>query len=191
MKLTFKKAVLLVMLCWAGIKLYERHQAENVIDWSVIPNRTAEEINQEELLAFLPVWSDYVQHNIGDASLENDLPPQAEKWLLRRKWRPKRFFYVEQRLRVILKTLEQHQNSQQMISSLEQQLAALRARQTESGQYDPQAVSLASSIENLLREQQARLNIEKVSPQELSLVAPLQPGVREALELNPERHGNG
>ena len=98
---------------------------------------------------------------------------------------------MEQRLRVILKTLEQHQNSQQMISSLEQQLAALRARQTESGQYDPQAVSLASSIENLLREQQARLNIEKVSPQELSLVAPLQPVVREALELKPERNGNG
>lgn len=185
MKRHFKKIILLLLLCWAGVKFYNRYQAENAIDWNSIPDRKTVEITQEELMAFLPVWSDYVQQNIGDLHLEENLSPQAEKWLLRNKWRPARFFYVEQRLRVILKTLEQHQNNQRMINGLEQQLAALRSRQVESGQYDPQAVSLANSLEKMISEQQARLNIEQITPQELALIAPLQPVVREALERRP------
>ena len=167
MKLNFKKIVLLGLLCWGGMQFYNNYQAENTIDWETIPNRTSTEINQDELMEFLPVWSDYIQHNTGNHQ-EYELSPQEEKWLLRRKWRPKRFFYVEQRLRIILKTLEQYQNNQRMINGLEQQLAALRARQQQTGQYDPQTDSLASSLENMIREQQARLNVEQITPQELA-----------------------
>ena len=50
-------------------------------------------------------------------------------------------------------------------------------------QPDPRIMSLENSIENMIREQQARADIEKISPAELELVEPLQPVLREV--LNP------
>ena len=52
-----------------------------------------------------------------------------------------------------------------------------------SMQPDPRIMSLENSIENMIREQQARADIEKISPAELELVEPLQPVLREV--LNP------
>lgn len=188
----FRKLVLLALALWIGLHIYTLYREKNAIDLAQIPNRTTAEINSEELKEFLPVWSDYVQHNISDmgrqaVSLssgrpEDNLSPQATEWLLRRKWRPQRFFYVEQRLRVILKTLAYRRQSENMIDSLNRQLAELQKKQSETNIFNPQIASLSNSIENLIREQKARINVEKITPEELELVKPLQVVLREVLD---------
>lgn len=189
---TFRKLLLLLLALWIGSHIYTLYREKNAIDLAQIPNRTTAEINSEELTEFLPVWSDYVQHNISDlgrqaVSLssgrpEDNLSPQATEWLLRRKWRPQRFFYVEQRLRVILKTLDYRRQSENMIDSLNRQLAELQKKQSETNVFNPQIASLSNSIENLIREQKARINVEKITPEELELVKPLQVVLREVLD---------
>lgn len=188
----FRKLVLLVLALWLGSRIYMLYREPQAIDMAQIPNRTSSEIDKEELMSFLPVWSDYVQQNISDVGRqavslssgkpEDNLSKQAAEWLLRRNWRPARFFYVEQRLRVILKTIEYRQQSEKMIQSLTRQLSDLQRKQAETNNFNSQIASLSNSIENLIREQQSRVNIEKVTPQELELVTPLHAHLWETLE---------
>lgn len=187
------KILFLLLVAGAGIRYCNLYREEQKIDLSQIPDRTSAEVGKEELMAFLPVWSDYVQQNISElgqkpVSLESGRPednlsPKAQEWLLRRGWHPRRFFYVEQRLRAALKTLQCRRHGAEVVKSLQDQLDDLREQQSLTMQPDPRIMSLENSIENMIREQQARADIEKISPAELELVEPLQPVLREV--LNP------
>jgi len=194
MKLSLKKIIILALALWLGVRWYENYRARTAINLEAIPNRTSAEISKEELYEFLPVWSDFIQQNVSgqnaedvmlaDGRPEDNLSPEARDWLLRRNWRPHRFYYVEQRLRAILKTLDSRRENEQMIARLEQRLAALKAAQAQNGKPDPRIESLSSSLEKMIREQQARLNIEQITPQELELLIPLQSVIRETLSLS-------
>lgn len=88
------KILFLLLAAGAGIRYCNLYREEQKIDLSQIPDRTSAEVGKEELMAFLPVWSDYVQQNISElgqkpVSLESGRPednlsPKAQEWLLRR-----------------------------------------------------------------------------------------------------------
>lgn len=190
-KISLVKIGIIFLLLWSGVKLYNFYEEKNAINYAIIPNRTSQEITQEELLSFLPVWSDYTEQNISElgqkpislvsGNPEDNLSPQAKEWLLRRLWYPKRFFYVEQRLRVILHTLEHQKASQTLIQDLSTQLINLQMQQAQNVVPDPQLASQISSIENMIQEQTQKQNIEQITPQELELIRPLQAVIKETL----------
>ncbi len=190
MKLNFRKIIFVLLVFWLGIKAYDRHNPKTEINWDAIPNRTTVEITSEEVMEFLPVWREFAEKNLREtqqASLGNGLPednlsPAAQEWLLRHQWRPQRFFYVEQRLRLILNTLEVRRHSEEVIKNMQKQLADLQQRQAYSNSQDPQIISMKSSMEKMIREQQARMNIEKITPQELEMATPLQMVLKDALD---------
>ena len=53
------KILFLLLAAGAGIRYCNLYREEQKIDLSQIPDRTSAEVGKEELMAFLPVWSDY------------------------------------------------------------------------------------------------------------------------------------
>lgn len=190
MKLNIRKIIFVLLVFWLGVKTYDHYNPKTEINWDAIPNRTTVEITSEEVMEFLPVWREFTEKNLQEtqqASLGNGLPednlsPAAQEWLLQHQWRPQRFFYVEQRLRLILNTLELRRHSEDVIKNMQSQLAALQKQQVYTNRQDPQILSMQNSIEKMIREQQIRMNIEKITPQELEMAAPLQTVLKEALD---------
>ena len=60
------KILFLLLAAGTGIRYCNLYREEQKIDLSQIPDRTSAEVGKEELMAFLPVWSDYVQQNISE-----------------------------------------------------------------------------------------------------------------------------
>ena len=190
-KISIIKIILTICVLLAGIKYYNAYQASQAINYDIIPKRESKEINQEELMSFLPVWSDYMEQHISElgkrpVSLsaghpEDNLSKDAKEWLLRRLWYPNRFFYVEQRLRAILQTIEYQVQSDKLIKELSQQYATLQAQQAQNAIPDPNLSSIMNSIENMIQSQKRKENIEKISPEEIKLVLPLQAVIKDAL----------
>lgn len=190
-KISFTKIIVVFLLLWGGIKLYNYYQAKNAINYAAIPNPTSKEISEQELMAFLPVWSDYMQQNISElgkrpvslasGAPEDNLSDEAKEWLLRRLWYPKRFFYVEQRLRSILKTIDQKEQSNALIADLSRQYEEVSAQQSQNITPDPKLTSQMSSIQNMIHLQQQKQNVEQISDAEIKLITPMKSAVRDAL----------
>lgn len=190
-KLSFTKIIIVLLALWGGIKLYDGYQAKNTINYALIPNPTSKEISESELKAFLPVWADYMQQNISElgkrpvslasGAPEDNLSDEAKEWLLRRLWYPKRFFYVEQRLRAILKTLDQQEQSNALIADLSKQYEELSVQQAQNVIPDPKLTSQMSGIENMIHQQQQQQNVEQISDAELNLIAPMKAAVKDTL----------
>ena len=190
-KISFTKIIIVLLALWGGIKLYDGYQAKNTINYALIPNPTSKEISEQELMAFLPVWADYMQQNISElgkrpvslasGAPEDNLSDEAKEWLLRRLWYPKRFFYVEQRLRAILKTLDQQEQSNALIADLSKQYEELSVQQAQNVIPDPKLTSQMSGIENMIHQQQQQQNVEQISDAELNLIAPMKAAVKDTL----------
>ena len=190
-KISFTKIIIVLLALWGGIKLYDGYQAKNTINYALIPNPTSKEISESELKAFLPVWADYMQQNISElgkrpvslasGAPEDNLSDEAKEWLLRRLWYPKRFFYVEQRLRAILKTLDQQEQSNALIADLSKQYEELSVQQAQNVIPDPKLTSQMSGIENMIHQQQQQQNVEQISDAELNLIAPMKAAVKDTL----------
>ncbi len=190
-KISFTKIIIVLLALWGGIKLYDGYQAKNAINYALIPNPTSKEISESELKAFLPVWADYMQQNISElgkrpvslasGAPEDNLSDEAKEWLLRRLWYPKRFFYVEQRLRAILKTLDQQEQSNALIADLSKQYEELSVQQAQNVIPDPKLTSQMSGIENMIHQQQQQQNVEQISDAELNLIAPMKAAVKDTL----------
>ena len=190
-KISFTKIIIILLALWGGIKLYDGYQAKNTINYALIPNPTSKEISESELKAFLPVWADYMQQNISElgkrpvslasGAPEDNLSDEAKEWLLRRLWYPKRFFYVEQRLRAILKTLDQQEQSNALIADLSKQYEELSVQQAQNIIPDPKLTSQMSGIENMIHQQQQQQNVEQISDAELKLIAPMKAAVKDTL----------
>lgn len=190
-KISLTKIIIVLLLLWVGGEWYNYYKAKNAINYALIPNPTSKEISEQELMAFLPVWSDYMQQNISElgkrpvslasGAPEDNLSDEAKEWLLRRLWYPKRFFYVEQRLRAILKTIDYQEQNDLLISDLSRQYEELSAQQAQNPTPDPSLESLMSGIENMIREQQQKQNVEQISEEELKLITPMKSAVKDAL----------
>ncbi len=190
-KISLTKIIIVLLLLWVGGEWYNYYKAKNAINYALIPNPTSKEISEQELMAFLPVWSDYMQQNISElgkrpvslasGAPEDNLSDEAKEWLLRRLWYPKRFFYVEQRLRAILKTIDYQEQNDLLISDLSRQYEELSAQQAQNPTPDPSLESLMSGIENMIHLQQQKQNVEQISEEELKLITPMKSAVKDAL----------
>lgn len=190
-KISLTKIIIVLLLLWVGGEWYNYYKAKNAINYALIPNPTSKEISEQELMAFLPVWSDYMQQNISElgkrpvslasGAPEDNLSDEAKEWLLRRLWYPKRFFYVEQRLRAILKTIDYQEQNDLLISDLSRQYEELSAQQAQNAIPDPSLESLMSGIENMIHLQQQKQNVEQISEEELKLITPMKSAVKDAL----------
>ena len=175
---------LVALAAWIGGNMHAHK-----IDMSKIPNPQTVEISQAELQAFIPVWTEYLERekskpnnyipSMSATQPEESLDKETQEWLLRRQWRPKRFFYVEQRLLTIIKTLELNQQTAQNIANLQNQRASLQQQKAQGVESTKQMLSLESGLENMIRAQQLRVNIEHITPEELQLVAPVRPMIQE------------
>lgn len=141
------------------------------------------EISAPELDSFLKIWPSYIREGIADLGYSQislsmktsvkDMNKQAAAWLAEKNWDADRFFYVEQRLRTILKTLEVDERISDNIEGLKTQLQISGGEQ------------LSGMIEGLIAEQQQRLNIEKISRPELEMVKRRRPEILQILNTVP------
>lgn len=133
-------------------------------------------VTPEEMNAFLPTWSKYAhdkisKNNFHQISLSDKAASQKlEKWLYKRGWEVDRFFYVEQRLAAIIKSIYLQKHSEDTIKILREQL------KTET---NPQIIN---NIENLIASQKQISNVEGVSAAEIAMVSPRLEEIEQILE---------
>ena len=140
------------------------------------PEKNAEVITPKEVNAFLDVWPEFLQTNAanGEASqlsLANGkasevLSPSLKRWFEVKGWDVDRFFYVEQRLRAIIKT-------EMLLSNIQNNKKLL-----EKGR--------DSNLKNIINEQERQVNAEKVSTEELEMIRPVLYKVSKILEAESQ-----
>lgn len=125
------------------------------------------EISKNELAAFLKTWPEYKQAGLDKVGLsqyaQSDAEmasPKTSRWLRRKGWDVKRFYYIEQRVRAIISTIKKDDfilKNNQMIM----------AQAQGSGNSD-----VTGALLKLAQSEYKKLNIEKITPQERAMVTP-------------------
>lgn len=148
---------------------------EEIVE-TVIQAPSADVITPEEMEAFLPTWSKYAhskisKNNFRQISLsDKTASKKLEKWLYKRGWKVDRFFYVEQRLAAIIKSIYLQKHSEDTIKIFREQL------KTET---NPQ---IADNIQKMIASQEQISNIEGVSAAEIAMVSPRLEEIERILE---------
>lgn len=133
-------------------------------------------ITPEEMEAFLPTWSKYAhskisKNNFRQISLsDKTASKKLEKWLHKRGWEVERFFYVEQRLASIIKSIYLQKHSEDTIKLLQEQLKSEKDLQ------------IADNIKKLIASQEQISNVEGVSAAEMAMVSPRLTEIEQILE---------
>lgn len=126
------------------------------------------EVSSDEMHKFLQVWPKYINNDVSklavfQVSFKDDLPSKSLNkkvinWLDSKDWNTDRFFYVEQRLRAIVQTIENKKHVADMQKILQTQLATEK---------NP---SVIESIQQNLASQVQGFNVERISPEEQDMV---------------------
>ena len=97
-----------------------------------IPIITSTEISDLEVIHYITTKQQYLDDNInitsdlrGNPNLEDILDKEIHEWFLVREWRPKRFFYVENRLSLILSCLHNQELMLNKADRLDREAAIL------------------------------------------------------------------
>lgn len=135
---------------------------------SCLPLSSATEISLMEANAFLAVWSEYMAEGLNNdisdkvslisGELKTALPWKVNFWLNRHCWTAERFYYVEQRLRAIIRTLYLREHTQVVKEILSVQM---------KNEIDE---NKKASYQSMIDMQDAIANVEVVSEAELQIV---------------------
>lgn len=89
-------------------------------------------VTDNEVEAFLPLWQEYIKSGMSkevsdkisliSGDFAEKLPLRIQVWLNKHCWTPERFFYVEQRLQAILRTLYLQQHTSAVKQVLTEQM---------------------------------------------------------------------
>lgn len=130
---------------------------------------STETVSHNEMNNFLLVWSKYLRSDaskIGARQLSlttglasEKFPIKTINWLAKEGWNADRFFYVEQRMKAIVKSAFLQEHIKSTINTLQSQA---------SGSAD----SYGRNAQQMIDEQRQRLNVEKISQDELNMVTP-------------------
>ncbi len=141
--------------------------------------RRGDFISRGEMLQFLETWSDFTAKNIfqspdiqASLSMEKpseSFPPKIARWLRHKGWHADRFFYVEQRLKSIVKSAQ----LQQQVLENRKLLASTKPNFSNSAY---------NALQNLINEQDAQLNLYHVTQGEIDMVMPQLPLISDILE---------
>lgn len=161
MKKIFLLLVLAGLAAYFGRQAYDDYQKEQAKQEQLLRKPT---VDKAEMDRFLPVWAEYMEdeiRNVGAGQLSLGMEdgkekflPELVRWLKKRGWNAERFFFVEQRLKTIVKTAFWQEHAQ----STEQML-----RQSEMDE---------SAVQRMIDEQKQRLTVGKVTPAEVEMVKP-------------------
>lgn len=158
--------ILLTPLSQIGQMLFDEEVAEN----------NEPTINPQELRSFLRLWSVYVKSDVSNygaaqislisGDLNENLPRRLLNWLHGNRWTPKRFFYVEQRVRSIVKTGI-------MLRHIEANRKILERGDN---------AAVAENLRKIIAEQERTVNAEKITRQELEMIKPDLDYINDILE---------
>ena len=162
-KLAFIFSVLLVAVYFANLMHTDSKEAKIKLEQML--RKTT--VDKAEMDRFLPVWAEYLEDGvsrIGARQISLTMGPASEKfpvktvnWLAARGWNADRFFYVEQRMKAIVKSAFLQEHVKSTIRMLEQGGAS--------------GVD-GSAVQRMIDEQKQRLGVEKISPAEIDMVTP-------------------
>ena len=149
-KLAFIFSVLLVAVYFANLMYTDSKEAKIKLEQML--RKTT--VDKAEMDRFLPVWAEYLE-DMGPAA--EKFPVKTVNWLAARGWNADRFFYVEQRMKAIVKSAFLQEHVKSTIRMLEQGGAS--------------GVD-GSAVQRMIDEQKQRLGVEKISPAEIDMVTP-------------------
>ncbi len=162
-KIVFIFSVLFLGIYFANI-VYRNTQEEQAKQEKVLQKPF---IDKDEMNRFLPVWSEYLSSDvsqIGARQISLTLGKASEKfplktihWLRKKGWNADRFFYVEQRLKAIVKSAFMQEHIKATVHVLETGGV--------SG-VDP------TTVQRMIDDQKKRVNVEQITPAELDMVMP-------------------
>ena len=158
-KLAFIFSVLLVAVYFANLMYTDSKEAKIKLEQML--RKTT--VDKAEMDRFLPVWAEYLEDGvsrIGARQISLTMGPASEKFPVKTvNWLAARgcFFYVEQRMKAIVKSAFLQEHVKSTIRMLEQGGAS--------------GVD-GSAVQRMIDEQKQRLGVEKISPAEIDMVTP-------------------
>ena len=97
-----------------------------------VPIVTDPVVSLDEVTRYIQTKQEYLNENIAispdilaSRDLENYLDKETHEWFLVRNWRPKRFFYVEERIKFILSYVLARKAQQERADALEQEAQSI------------------------------------------------------------------
>lgn len=177
----YRRVILFVVLAALAVFILQPMRSVQLTrhEKAKIENKSPE-ISFAEMQSFLGIWSQYMSRGldkkISDVSMGTDnnpaagLPQSVKNWLIDRGWNPNRFYYVEARLKTIVKTAY---IKQQMSDSNENLRRQLEATHNES---------VRRNLMQLIEEQNKKASLENVTPAELEMVSANLTTINEILE---------
>lgn len=162
-KIVFVFALLFLGIYFANIIFTKSQEEQNRIEQML--NKPF--IDREEMNKFLPIWAEYLASDvskIGAKQLSLTMGKASEKfplktisWLASRGWNADRFFYVEQRLKAIVKS-----------AFMQEHIKATENMLKSGGNTDIDS----TIMQRMLADQKQRMNIEQITPEEIDMVMP-------------------
>lgn len=141
---------------------------QTTMDKTCPPMAQTENLSQPEIDNFLELWPLYLQQGLHQeipdkislipGDIAEQIPWKVNFWLNKHCWTAERFYYVEQRLRSIIRTLHLKQHTDAVKAVLTEQL------KTETDD------AKATTYQNMLDLQDKIYNIENISETELNLL---------------------
>ena len=149
-----------------------------------VPIVTDTEFSEEELTRYITTKQQYLSDQINidpilaeSYYLEDKLDKNIHEWFLVRGWRPKRFFYVENRIKTILSCLHNQERTLEEANRLDRKAAYLLRTSSEGGAVvdkSSEAASLNKKADDLRFYLKQEIRIAGISPQEEDIVRDFQ-----------------
>lgn len=138
-------------------------------------------ITEGELEKFLPLWREYMQNGLDkevpdkvsllSENFAEKLPVRVQVWFNKNCWTAERFYYVEQRLQAVLRTLYLQQHTNEVKKVLSEQIK----RETDE--------TRIATYQDMINMQDKIANVENVTNQEVELVTKLRPQIESVINF--------
>lgn len=148
----FKKWYVVVLVLLAVLIRFWGESSVTMLQREV-PVVTDTEVSADEIARYIQTKQAYLDENITinpdilvSRDMEDYLDRETHEWFLLQKWRPKRFFYVQDRLKFILNYIHAREKKQEEADLLERQADSLLALNF-SGDEEAPEVSEAAQLQ--------------------------------------------
>lgn len=184
-KINIKHLLILLIsvlaVIFVGIKIYDSAYENYAPHYVNQKAENAEQISAEEVRAFLKTLLKYrekkqdlpaeeLSYSLSQSFVQTE--PGVTAWLKRHGWNADRFFYIANRIRLIINTIHKDK-------ILKEQQDLMR-----EGIQVSEDASLTETLKREVDMQEQKFNIEKISVQERNLIEPQMDVLSEILQMN-------
>ncbi len=182
----YKKQIILILAFLLVLKVLSCRLVDYdtpIYDSKCQPMSTLVVINEQELNSFLKLWQEYMNKGLykdvpDKVSLLSEnftakLPVRVNVWLNKNCWTAERFYYVEQRLQAILRTIYLKQHADEVKKVLSEQMEQEK---------DEDRIA---TYQDMINKQDEIANIENVTDAEINLVKKMQKQAELVLKMRP------